>query len=79
MVSRIIRKRRQASRRVSSEATKSLNSIGLYLVQKPPGERKSGMPHSVDTPAPVKITARLDALDHEGQFFYVSLKQKVTP
>src|SRR5262249_569323 len=26
---------------------------GLFLVQSPPGERKSGMPHSVEIPAPV--------------------------
>jgi hypothetical protein len=35
------------------------NGIGWYLVQMPPGERKSGMPHSVEMPAPVngRITA----------------------
>src|SRR6478752_6415746 len=32
--------------------------MGCILVQMPPGERKSGMPDSVDMPAPVKITAR---------------------
>src|SRR5215204_4705413 len=32
----------------------SSNGIGRFLVQSPPGERKSGMPHSVEIPAPVK-------------------------
>ena len=32
------------------------NPIGWYFVQMPPGERKSGMPHSVEMPAPVKGT-----------------------
>ena len=30
--------------------------IGLFFVQMPPGERKSGIPHSVEIPAPVKGT-----------------------
>jgi hypothetical protein len=32
--------------------------MGRFFVQIPPGERKSGMPHSVEMPAPVngKIT-----------------------
>ena len=30
--------------------------IGLFLVHSPPGERKSGMPHSVEIPAPVNGT-----------------------
>ena len=32
------------------------NGIGGCLVQSPPGERKSGIPHSVEMPAPVKAT-----------------------
>src|SRR5688572_14083726 len=45
--------RRQLSSRISRLARKLLNSIGRILVQIPPGERKSGMPHSVEMPAPV--------------------------
>jgi hypothetical protein len=41
---------------------KASNGIGWFLVHRPPGERKSGMPHSVDIPAPVKGTG-LRALD----------------
>ena len=35
-----------------------LKAIGSIFVQTPPGERKSGMPDSVEIPAPVKTTAR---------------------
>src|SRR4029078_11237859 len=45
--------RRQDSSRISWLAMNSSNGIGLFLVQIPPGERKSGMPHSVEIPAPV--------------------------
>src|SRR5215831_8885151 len=31
----------------------SSNGIGLFFVHSPPGERKSGIPHSVEIPAPV--------------------------
>src|SRR5262245_46087863 len=55
-VSSTANRRRQDSRRASVEARKSENSIGLYRVQMPPGERKSGMPDSVEMPAPVKAT-----------------------
>src|SRR5277367_4988061 len=34
------------------------NSIGFIRLQTPPGLRKSGMPDSVDMPAPVKTTVR---------------------
>ena len=34
-------------------------SIGRIFVQIPPGERKSGMPHSVEMPAPVNGTITL--------------------
>src|SRR5262249_36783872 len=44
---------RQASSRIAWLARNSSNGIGLFLVQSPPGERKSGMPHSVEIPAPV--------------------------
>ena len=37
-------------------ATNSSNGIGRLRVHIPPGERKSGMPHSVEMPAPVKGT-----------------------
>src|SRR6185436_4504687 len=59
IVSSVANLRRQASRRASAEPRKSPNSIGLYLVQMPPGERKSGMPDSVEMPAPVKATILL--------------------
>src|SRR5262245_60281732 len=38
---------------------KSEKSIGRILVQIPPGDRKSGMPHSVEMPAPVNGTMTL--------------------
>src|SRR5882672_4336398 len=50
------KRRRQASFRISWLARNSSNGIGRFLVQSPPGERKSGMPHSVEIPAPVKGT-----------------------
>ena len=46
----------QNSTLISSEDKKSLNSIGLFLVQIPVGLLKSGIPDSVDIPAPVKTT-----------------------
>src|SRR5262249_16227895 len=49
----IAKRRRQASSRISWLARNSSNGIGLFFVQSPPGERKSGMPHSVEIPAPV--------------------------
>src|SRR5215472_3768269 len=52
------KRRRQVSRRASSEARKSEKSIGAMRVQMPPGLRKSGMPDSVLMPAPVKKTMR---------------------
>jgi hypothetical protein len=60
-VSSMSKRRRQLSRRASAEATKSSKSIGIILVQMPPGERKSGMPDSVEMPAPVNTTTRLAA------------------
>ncbi len=42
--------------RASWLATNSSNGIGRLRVQIPPGERKSGMPHSVEMPAPVNGT-----------------------
>ena len=50
------KRRRQLSSRMSRLARKSPKSIGFILVQMPPGERKSGIPHSVEMPAPVKGT-----------------------
>src|SRR6516162_5456427 len=47
------KRRRQDSLRISWLARNSSNGIGLFLVQSPPGERKSGIPHSVEIPAPV--------------------------
>src|SRR5205814_262063 len=46
------KRRRQDSSRASWLAKKSEKSIGRIVVQMPPGERKSGMPHSVEIPAP---------------------------
>ena len=34
------------------------NPIGLNFIQGESGERKSGTPHSVEIPAPVKIVTR---------------------
>src|SRR5215472_312430 len=48
------KRRRQDSLRISVLAKNSSNGIGLFLVHSPPGERKSGIPHSVEIPAPVK-------------------------
>ena len=42
--------------RTSSDDINSEKFIGLNLVHKPPGLLKSGMPDSVEIPAPVKIT-----------------------
>src|SRR6185295_3543634 len=53
------KRRRQVSSRASWLARKSEKSIGRILVQMPPGERKSGMPHSVEMPAPVNGTTTL--------------------
>src|SRR5580693_628145 len=53
------KRRRQDSLRASWLAMNSSNGIGLFLVHNPPGERKSGMPHSVEMPAPVKGTMTL--------------------
>src|SRR6266566_4903893 len=47
------KRRRQASLRISWLAMKASNGIGCIRAQMPPGERKSGMPHSVEIPAPV--------------------------
>src|SRR6516165_9497121 len=47
------KRRRQDSLRISWLARNSSNGIGWFLVQSPPGERKSGIPHSVEIPAPV--------------------------
>ena len=55
------KRRRQLSLRISWLARKSPNSIGRILVQRPPGERKSGIPHSVEMPAPVNGTMTFDA------------------
>src|SRR6476661_1072027 len=55
------KRRSQDSSRISRRLRKSSNSIGRYLLHSPPGERKSGMPHSVEMPAPVKGTIRLEA------------------
>src|SRR5689334_15307174 len=53
-------RRRQLSSRISRLARKSPKSIGFILVQMPPGDRKSGMPHSVEMPAPVNGTTASD-------------------
>ena len=48
-----LQKRSGLETKVDSEPT----SIGSTFSQIPPGERKSGMPLSVETPAPVSTTA----------------------
>src|SRR5215831_6744135 len=48
------KRRRHASSRASWLAINSSNEIGRLRVHNPPGERKSGIPHSVEMPAPVK-------------------------
>src|SRR3981081_1265294 len=53
-VGSIAKRRRHASSRASWLATNSSNGIGRLRVHNPPGERKSGIPHSVEIPAPVK-------------------------
>src|SRR3954451_13596802 len=50
------KRRRHDSSRASWLATNSSNGIGRLRVHSPPGERKSGMPHSVEMPAPVNGT-----------------------
>src|SRR5579863_9147310 len=54
-------RRRQASSRISRRARNSSNGIGWLRVHNPPGERKSGIPHSVDIPAPVNGSTTLAA------------------
>src|SRR5258708_10940628 len=48
----------QASRRFISLSTNSSKVIGFIRLQTPPGLLKSGMPDSVEMPAPVNTTAR---------------------
>jgi hypothetical protein len=42
---------------MSGSRKKSENSIGWFFSHGDPGDRKSGTPHSVEMPAPVKPTA----------------------
>jgi hypothetical protein len=66
-VSSIAKRRRQASARASALETNSSNAIGRLRVHRPPGERKSGMPHSVEIPAPVKGTIQARFGDHVAE------------
>src|SRR5580698_770222 len=50
----------QASRRASSLCMNASKLIGFIRLQTPPGLRKSGMPDSVEIPAPVKTTVRVE-------------------
>src|SRR5215469_13987613 len=50
------KRRRHDSLRASWLEINSSNGIGRFFVHNPPGERKSGMPHSVEIPAPVNGT-----------------------
>src|SRR5580692_5415226 len=50
----------QASRRASSLCMNASKPIGFIRLQTPPGLRKSGMPDSVEIPAPVKTTVRAE-------------------
>ncbi len=52
-----LQKRSGSARKVLIEAT----SIGSYFSQRPPAERKSGIPLSVEMPAPVSTTAYSEA------------------
>ena len=63
----IAKRRRQASSRASALETNSSNAIGRLRVHRPPGERKSGMPHSVEMPAPVKGTIQRGFGDHVAE------------
>ena len=63
--SSMTKRRRQASSRISLLAMKASNGIGWFLVHNPPGERKSGMPHSVEIPAPVNGDDSPRVLDRE--------------
>src|SRR5262245_55460172 len=85
----IAKRRRHASLRISWLARKSSNWIGLFLDQIPPGERKSGMPHSVEIPAPVNgATTRAAAtrscslsmaVSSSGALIYASLSFSLVP
>src|SRR5262245_18737892 len=55
------KRRRQDSSRAACVAMNSSNGMGAILVQMPPGERKSGIPHSVEIPAPVKGTITFES------------------
>src|SRR5580692_12844121 len=50
------KRRRHDSLLASRLATNSSKGIGRLRVHNPLGERKSGIPHSVEIPAPVKGT-----------------------
>src|ERR1700724_3719311 len=60
-VASIAKRRRHASSRASRLATNSSNGIGRLRVHNPPGERKTGIPHSVEIPAPVNGSTTLAA------------------
>ena len=55
--------------------------IGFILLHTPPGLRKSGMPLSVEMPAPVKTTVRRrrEALRRFGRVMPVSHVAQQTP
>ena len=55
-------------------ATNASNGIGWFFVQRPPGERKSGIPHSVEIPAPVNGTMTRGVFDQLPQAFDGSFK-----
>ena len=48
-------------------AMKASKGIGWFLVHSPPGERKSGIPHSVEIPAPVNGTIAWALFDQVAQ------------
>ena len=68
------KRRRQLSSRASWSDRNWSNGIGACLVHSPPGERKSGMPHSVEMPAPVNGTIDLGAFDQFGEALDGGLK-----
>src|SRR5260370_944999 len=61
-------RRRQASARFSLLTRNSSNGMGRFRVHTPPGERKAGIPHSVEIPAPGKGKTTLAACTRVRNF-----------
>ena len=60
------------------KADRDATSNGSSLFHKPvSGERKSGMPEGVETPAPVKATAWFECASNSAAFLIPAFKSRV--